>query len=154
YCDYNDRDIEVKVCLPQNKESTDVEVEIVKSVTIKLRRGTAQYTCATDPPVPSPEESSWQINGTSLKVLNSSGSPRTVDLSNVFDVFKVLAKTMYVPSFRNPIQHFKIVRHEPKHYDAVVGEDFVTAWSSFAMGPSVRNRRTAENVVKDIKKVF
>jgi ABC-type cobalamin/Fe3+-siderophores transport system ATPase subunit len=78
------------------------------------------------------------------------GENVVADFSSIFEAFATLGDTLYIGSFRNPIN----VGAQSAYFGLRVGDDFVKAWKDFKMGNEPKKREAAIRVTDDIKRLF
>jgi AAA15 family ATPase/GTPase len=72
------------------------------------------------------------------------------DLSDLVNACEPLGNMVYIPSFRNAIN----IGASSTYYDIPIGQDFITRWNNWKTGPTIRYHVAANQVQKDIAKIF
>jgi predicted ATPase len=144
----NDRDIQVTVTLPRH----DGSFPSLERVDVVVPRGSTAYTATL------------HFQGVPLDrgrgVISISRDPNDVkalqngvqigSLVHALPVFEALRNTLYIGSFRNPLN----VGSKNDYYDCQIGQAFISAWRHFKTGAQVAKNEAAFTVERDIGHIF
>lgn len=91
-------------------------------------------------------EGSWNYDGTMLCLENNP----MVQMSNLFEAFRLLSETLYIGPFRNAIN----MEANIDYFDIKVGRDFIQAWQKWKTGDSIEHNEAIIQLTGGIKHIF
>ncbi len=149
FCDSNEDPLVVEFAFP---EPTEIRGKSMRWI------GSIQFSCRRDNPTawhtqswlkPQNEELvsqpiSWEYSN--IAVGQSQGK---FFAGHVFELFRALTDTLYLPPFRNAINEGSAT-----HFGLLVGSSFIDTWHEWKTGADKARNRAVELVTQDIRRIF
>lgn len=152
FCNGNDRDLEIKFQfhLP---DVHSIEPRTATQLTLSIYRKTRLFGAKLY--VEGSEVTFIQSKPLEFKesrlVYAGQTKPETLaDLKLVFELGNDLYQSLYIGSFRNPIN----VGAKDDYYDIKVGQAFIRDWRNYKTGSNKEHNERAFRVIEDVKKIF
>lgn len=147
FCNRNTRNLSIEISARSDGANAPGGVAGPRKVTLTVPYGTNQYVASIDADtVPANVDgNTWGVEGNVI----APGGQQWVDLTYFHDACRLLSNTLYVGSFRNPINV-----GGGNYLDIQTGSAFITAWKQYKAGSTKANREAALRLTDDIKRIF
>lgn len=147
FCNRNDRDLSIEITALKDGANTPGELPGPRKVTLVVQRPTNQYlaTVEADSQPQNPDTNTWGFSGDIL----STGAQQWLDMTYFHEACRLLGSTLYVGSFRNPVNV-----GGGNYLDIQTGSAFINAWKHYKAGSTKANREAALRLTDDIKRIF
>lgn len=145
FCKFNERDISLifEIALPDDGPDGTLNP---RQLTVTVPRGTNTWLLSV-------ATSAGKLEGPpdiELSGLVVSSGEMKADLSHYIEIFRRLSRTLYVPSFRNPIN----LGANDRYYDIQTGQAFITAWRELKSGNNARDNEAADEITELMRDIF
>ena len=145
----NDRDLTIELRIGQDDEIAASNLPVVRHVVITIPRGTNKWTATAylleSEPIPLQIEHARFVGS----ILSNQEGP-VGEMQPFFDVCRALSSTIYIGSFRNPVN----MGVNQSYFDIQVGEAFISQWRNFKTGPVNSQNEAAYRVEREIESIF
>ena len=146
FCKFNERDLEItfettNAAIGAKNDNQRIATKFV--VTIPRNRNVWSLRVVLSGAI-------LQANGGTFAGSTYQSGIGKVDFSNSLEIFRRLARTLYIPSFRNAIN----LGSNGKFYDITTGQAFVQSWRRLKTGNRRQDNEAAADVTELIRKIF
>ncbi|MBI4506827.1 MAG: AAA family ATPase, partial [Chloroflexi bacterium] len=148
----NDRDLEVCIRFTPREDAPPSDAGVFPNrVDITVPRGTHHFTLGLKAEGiavkwPSHDLSALHLSDNSLRIDNSA----VVDLTPVYEAFKLMADTLYVGAFRNAIN----LGSNENYFDIQVGQKLIRSWKDLKSGSVKKHNEACYRLTQDIRRIF
>ena len=148
FCKFNHRDIEIVFETHGVSRKMDLsDPQVARRFEVTIPRNTNTWRLVIDTPKGrlGISTGSHKLNGSILEA-----DDIRIDLADYLAMFSKLAKSLYIPAFRNAIN----LGSAGNFYDIQTGQAFIQAWRALKTGNSRRDNEAAADVTESIRLIF